>query len=85
MVVLLRICITLDSVKVQLGLMIDMISFCSLKILPRNLTTVAKELFRTMICIKPRILQGALNIFADRNNSRQTLERMESLISKGKS
>ena len=62
---------------------IDINIFYSLKILPRNLTSVAKELFRTMICIKPRILQGALNIFADRNNSRQTLERVESLISKG--
>lgn len=65
--------------------MIDINPFYSLKILPRNLTTVAKELFRTMICIKPRILQGALNIFGDRNNSRQTLERVESYISKGTS
>ena len=63
--------------------MIDIIPFYSLRILPRNLTTVAKELFRTMICIKPRIIQGALNIFGDRNNSRDTLERVESLISKG--
>ena len=63
--------------------MIDINPFYSLKILPRNLTTVAKELFRTMICIKPRILQGALNIFGDRINSRQTLERVESLISEG--
>ena len=63
--------------------MIDIIPFYSLRILPRNLTTVAKELFRTMICIKPRILQGALNIFGDRNNSRDTLERVESLISEG--
>ena len=63
--------------------MIDIIPFYSLRILPRNLTTVAKELFRTMICIKPRIIQGALNIFGDRNNSHDTLERVESLISKG--
>ena len=61
----------------------DINPFYSLKILPRNLTTVAKELFRTMICIKPRILQGALNIFGDRNNSRDTLERVESWISEG--
>ena len=54
-------------------------------IIPRNLSTIAKELFKTAFCIKPRIIQGGLNVFRRRNRTKSVVEEMETLVEEGKS
>ena len=62
--------------------------FCRLKtlshIIPRNISTVAKELFKTAFCIKPRIIQGGLNFFGHRNRTKTAVEEMETLVESSK-
>ena len=62
--------------------------FCRLKTLshinPRNISTVAKELFKTAFCIKPRIIQGGLNFFGHRNRTKTAVEEMETLVESSK-
>ena len=54
------------------------------QIIPRNLSTVAKELFKTAFCIKPRIIQGGLNVFKHRNRTKSMVEEMETLVEASK-
>ena len=54
------------------------------QIIPRNLSTIAKQLFQTAFCVKPRIIQGALNIFSPRNRSITAVQEMETLITTSK-
>ena len=64
------------------------IFFCRLEtlshIIPRNISTVAKELFKTAFCIKPRIIQGGLNFFGHRNRTKTAVEEMETLVESSK-
>ena len=53
-------------------------------IIPRNLSTIAKELFKTAFCIKPRIIQGGLNVFSRRNRTKSVVEEMETLVEASK-
>ena len=53
-------------------------------IIPRNLSTIAKELFKTAFCIKPRIIQGGINFFGNRNRTRSAVEEMETIVESSK-
>ena len=54
------------------------------QIIPRNLSTIAEQLFQTVFCIKPRIIQGALNVLTRQNRSLSVVEEMESLANNSK-
>ena len=58
--------------------------FIRLEKIPRNLTTIANGLFKTAVCLKPRIIQSGLDIFKRRTNSQDMVREMESLANGGK-
>ena len=57
--------------------------FIRLEKIPRNLTTIAKQLFKMAVCIKPRIIQNGLEIFKRHNDSQDVISEMESLANGG--
>ena len=53
-------------------------------IIPRNLSTIAKQLFQTAFCIKPRIIQGGLNVLRRSNNTNSIVDEMETIVERSK-
>ena len=58
--------------------------FFRLEKIPRNLTTIAKDLFKMAVCLKPRIIRNGLEIFKRQNDSQDVIREMESLANGGK-
>ena len=40
--------------------MISIISFYRIDTIPKNISTIAKELFRTVVCLKPRLIRSGI-------------------------
>ena len=51
--------------------------------IPRNLTIIVRDLFRTAVCIKPRLIQNGLELFK-RRNSTDVVKDMEALAKQSK-
>ena len=57
--------------------------FTRLETIPRNLTTIVRDLFKMAVCIKPRLIRSGLEVFK-RRNATDVIEEMESIANGSK-
>ena len=53
--------------------------FIRLEMVPTNLHSVVKELFKTVVCLKPRLIRDGLEILKPQNNSHDIVREIDDI------